>query len=196
MALDGCMVLPPRFNENFPLRDQIPLTVQLTDGTTKVIQSPVSNTVLGAMAIQEASENSKWVGQAGSPLAYAPHLRRAPLAGVPPKSVLILIAKGDQVSPNPTTTAILRAGDLADRALYYRHDLYYQSLFPSALTKNPHSFAVSLGDALMRPISLGVQDMVGKFFFSDGGPLTVPEPSQFFEFPIRLPLPEDLNYIK
>jgi hypothetical protein len=133
--------------------------------------------------------------QAGSPAAYAPHLRKAPLASVPAKSVLFLIAKGDQTSPNPSTTAILRAGELADRALYYRHDLYY-SVFPSTLTKNPHQFAVSPGDALLGPISLGVLAMVGEFFLSDGGgPVTVPEPSQFFEFPIPLPLPEDLNYI-
>ncbi|MBP1623070.1 MAG: hypothetical protein H6Q07_1090, partial [Acidobacteria bacterium] len=29
---------------------------------------------------------------------------------------------------------------------------------------------------------------------SDGVLLTVPEPSQFFEFPIMPPLPEGLNY--
>ncbi len=191
-VLDGCSVGPPRFNENFPLRDQIPLTVQLTNGATTVIQSPVSNTVLGAMALQEAGENIKWVGQAGSPLAYAPHLSRAPLAGVPPKSVLVLTAKGDQTAPNPTTTAIVRAGDLAERTLYYRHDLY-RSLH-SSLPANPHSFASSIPE--FGEIALGVQDMVGKFFFSDGTVLTVPEPSQFFEFPILLPLPEGLNYIK
>jgi hypothetical protein len=148
-------------------------------------------TVAGAMVIQEAIENLKWVGQSGSPLAYAPHLRKAPLAGVSPKSVLFLIAKGDQSAINPSTTAVIRAGDLADRTLYYRHDLY-RALYPM-LTANPHGFAKDLG--VFGEISLGVQDMVGGFFFSDGALLAVPEPSQFFEFPIALPLPEDLNYI-
>ncbi len=191
-ALDGCKLNPPLFpfDENFPLRDQIPLTVQLTDGTTRIIQSPVTNTVAGAMAIQEAFENFRWIGQAGSPLAYAPHLRKSPLAGVPPKSVLVLTAKGDQTSPNPTTTAIVRAGDLADRTLYYRHDLY-RALHPS-LPANPHQFATN--PAVFGEISLGVQDMVGTFFFSDGTVLTFPEPSQYLQFPIALPLPECLNY--
>ena len=189
-VLDGCTVPPPRFDENFPLRNQIPLTVQLTDGTTRVIQSPVTNTVAGAMAIQEAGEHLKWVGQAGSPLAYAPHLRKAPLAGVPPKSVLFLTAKGDQTSHNPSTTAIVRAGGLADRTLYYRHDLY-RPLHPSLLA-NPHTFATNR--PVFGEISVGVQDMVGQFFSSDGTVLAAPQPSQFFEFPIILPLPESLNY--
>jgi hypothetical protein len=104
--------------------------------------------------------------------------------------VLFLTAYGDQTSPNPSTTAIVRAGDLADRTVYYRHDLYLASKqnFPLA---NPHGFATNLA---FGEIALGVQDMVGKFFFSDGAVLTVPEPSQFFEFPIVLPLPESLNY--
>ena len=190
-VLDGCPVGAPRFNDNFPLRDQIPLTVQLTNGVMKVIQSPVTNTVAGAMAIQEAAENLKWAGQAGSPLAYAPHLRKAPLAGVPSKSVLLLTAKGDQGAPNPSTTAIVRAGDLADRTLYYRHDLYH--VLHPASPVNPHGFAKDLEE--FGEIALGVQDMVGKFFQSDGILLDVPEPSQFFEFPIAEPLPEELNYI-
>ncbi len=195
--LDGCRLSPPPFflDENFPLRDQIPFTVQLTDGTTRVVQSPVTNTVAGAMTLRETEENFEWVGNAGSPVAYAPHIRKAPLAGVPAKSVLFLLAKGDQSSTNPSTTAILRAGDLADRALFYLHDLY-RSLHP-LLPTNPHGFTTSPGNTLgWSPISLGVQDMVGKFFFSDGTVLTAPEPSQFFEFPISLPLPEGLNYIK
>ena len=189
-VLDGCAVNPPLFNENMPLRDGIPLTVQLKNGTTTIIQAPVINTVAGAMAIQSGIENLEWIGQAGSPAAYAPHLRKAPLDGVSAKSVIFLTAEGDQTAPNPTTTAILRAGELADRTLYYRHDLY-RSLFPG-LPANPHGFAVDLDRFGL--ISLGVQDMVGRFFFSDGVLFTVPEPSQFFEFPIMPPLPEGLNY--
>jgi hypothetical protein len=66
------------------------------------------------MAIQALLDNMEWVSQAGSPVAYAAHLRRtAPLRGVPAKSVIVQFAKGDLGAPNPNTTAILRAGDLA-----------------------------------------------------------------------------------
>jgi hypothetical protein len=193
-AIDGLeMMGPPFFDENRPLRNQTPLTVRLEDLTTRLIQSPVINSVTGAMEIQALAENLEWISQAGSPLAYAPHLRKAPLAGMAAKSVLFQIAKGDQSAANPSTTAIIRAGDLADSTLYYRHDLFW-SLHPT-LTTNPHGFAVSVNHAIFKEISLAVQDQAGQFFLSDGGPVTVPQPSQFFEFPILLPLPEGLNYI-
>lgn len=189
-------VTQPYFNENLPLRQQTALTVQLEDGTIEVIQSPVTHTVQGAVAIQEVFENREWVSQAGSPAAYAPHLRKAPLRGLAAKSVLLQIARADQSAGNPSTTAIIRAGDLADQTLYYRHDLYRSSLSnPTALTPNPHGFFTSVGNPLFRPISLAVQDQAGQFFFSNGGPVGVPQPSQFFEFPIVLPLPENLNFI-
>jgi len=44
-------------------------------------------------------------------------------------------------------------------------------------------------------ISLGAQRQVATFFASDGEEVTHPEPARFFEVPIVLPLPEDLNYI-
>ena len=99
------------------------MRVELEDGTSREIQSPVINTVMGAMAIQEAVENTKWVGRFGDPVAYARHIRKTPLSGVPAKAVIYQMAKGDQSVPNPNGTAILRAGDLADRATFYRHDL-------------------------------------------------------------------------
>ena len=195
-TIGGLSIGPPSFDDNRPLRNQLPFTVGLEDLTTRVIQSPVINEVAGAMEIQAASERFEWVSQAGSPVAYAPHLRKAPLASMAAKSVLFQIAKGDHGATNPTTTAILRAGDLADQTLYYRHDLARAE--NSALPLNPHGFVVSVAPtqpALYRTIALGAQDQAGQFFFSDGGPVTVPEPSRFFEFPVLLPLPEDLNFI-
>ena len=204
MALDGCTLatqpgFPPAafsFNEDFPLRDGLALTVGLKSGSAIVsgeIQSPVTDPVDGAMALQEGLENLKWVSRAGSPLAYAPYLRKAPLAGVQPKSLLFLMAKGDQTAPNPSNSAIVRAGDLADVTLYYRHDLYYADNHDSdpTLDKSPHSFALKFGD-----ISQSVQEMIGKFFESDGSTLIAPQGdlSMYFEFPIVLPLPEGLNY--
>ena len=145
------------------------------------------------MAIQECSRTSEWVSQAGSPVAYAPHLRRAPLPGVPAKSVIYQFAKGDLGAPNPNTTAILRAGDLADRALYYRHDLARAEI-PS-LPMNAHMFMVSIDVAAFRDIALGAQAQIAIFFASNGETIIHPEPARFFEVPIQGPLPEDLNYI-
>ncbi|MDQ3621542.1 MAG: hypothetical protein M3463_03510 [Verrucomicrobiota bacterium] len=189
----GLAVNPPHFHENMPLRNSIPLTVRLADNTTQVIQSPVTNDVPGAMAIQEVLENTEWASQAGSPVAYAPHLRKAPLAGVPAKSVIYQFAKGDEAAPNPNTTAILRAGDLADRTLYYRHDLARDEI-PSLL-RNPHGFVRRTDLLDLREIVLGAQSQIAVFFASDGTLVIHPEPARFFEVPIQEPLPEGLNYI-
>jgi hypothetical protein len=96
----GLSVPSPPFNDNIPLRDHIPLDVRLADGTGYTIQSPVVNTVAGAMAIQEFADNTEWVFQSGSSVAYAPHLRRDPLPGVPVKSVIVQFARGDLTNPS------------------------------------------------------------------------------------------------
>jgi hypothetical protein len=183
----------PRFNENMPLRDGVPLTVGLEDGTTRVIQSPVINTVPGAIEIQQFLENTEWVMQPGSPVAYSPYLRKAPLAGVPAKSVIIQFAKGDQTVPNPATTAMLRAGDLADRATFFRTDLAFAE--NPALPKNPHGFMVGIGMPAYVAIALQSQKQIAVFFASDGTLVIHPEPARFFEVPVTSPLPEGLNYI-
>ena len=41
------------------------------------------------------------------------------------KDVIVQFAKGDKTVPNPTNTALLRAGNLSDRATYYRYDLVF-----------------------------------------------------------------------
>jgi hypothetical protein len=178
-----------------PLRDGVPLTVRLADGTSHVIQSPVINTVDGAMAIQEVIENTEWVSQSGNPVAYAPHLRKAPLAGVPARSVILQLAKSDQIVPNPTATALLRAGDLADRTTFYRHDLAFAE--NPAVPRNPHGFltAIGTGIPLVTEIALSAQRQIATFLASDGTDIIHPEPARFFEVPIVGPLPEDLNYI-
>ncbi len=192
--IGGVSVGAPFFNENMPLRDGIPLTVRLDDGTSHVIQSPVINTVAGAMAIQRVIENTEWVSQSGNPVAYAPHLRKDPLAGVPAKSVIFQFAKGDRVLPNPTTTAILRAGDLADRATFYRNDLAFAD--DPTVPKNGHGFIGFINlPGLTGMIARGAQEQVAVFFASDGKEIIHPEPQRFFEVPIVPPLPEDLSYI-
>ncbi len=191
--LGGRPVGPPHFNENFSLRDGIPLSVQLADGTAQIIQSPVINTVAGAMAIQEVVENNKWAGCSGDSVAYAPYLRKNPLVGVAAKSVIYQFAKTDQNAPNPNTTAILRAGNLADRATFYRHDVAYAEI--PGLPTNPHPFLSTLQIEAARPIALAAQRQIAVFFETDGAEIIQPEPARFFEVPIHLPLPEDLNFI-
>src|SRR5262249_28413295 len=150
--LEGVPVSGPRFDENMPLRDGVPLVVRLADGTERVIQSPLINTVPGAMQIQEVIENTEWVSQSGNPVAYAPHLRKSPMGGLAAKSVIYQFAKGDQIVPNPTTTAILRAGDLADRATFYRHDLAFKE--NPQLPTIPHGFLTRLDIPGFRAITL------------------------------------------
>ncbi len=192
-SLDGVSVLGPRFDENMPLRDGVPLVVRLANGTERVIQSPVINTVPGAMPIQEVLEHYEWVSQSGDPMAYAPHIRKTPLAGVPAKSVIIQFAKGDQIVPNPAATALLRAGDLADRATFYRHDLAFAEN-PQPPT-NPHGFLATLDIPGFRAITQGAQEQVAMFFASDGVTVIHPEPARFFETPIAGALPEGLNFV-
>jgi hypothetical protein len=192
--LDGVATGPRYFNENMPLRNGLRLTVTRADGTSDVIQSPVTNTVAGAMEIQLVIKNEEWVLQATNPVAYAPHLRKDPLAGMPVKSVLYLFAKGDQQSPNPAETGLLRAGDLADHATFYRTDLAFAE--DPTVPKDPHSFMpMILFPGLAGAIARGAQEQIAAFFASDGTQIIHPEPARFFEVPIQGPLPEDLNYI-
>jgi hypothetical protein len=191
--LDGVSVSGPFFDENMPLRDGVPLVVRLADGTQQVIQSPLINTVSGAMPIQEVIDRIEWVSQSGNPVAYAPHIRKSPLAGIDAKSVIYQFAKGDQIVPNPATTALLRAGDLADRATFYRHDLAFAE--NPQLPTIPHGFLTRLDIPGLRAITLGAQEQIATFFATDGAVVLHPEPSRFFEVPIQGPLPEGLNFI-
>jgi len=216
----GGLTVPPTsptsyFDENMPLRDGVPFTVSLTDGTTQVIQSPVTNTVAGAMAIQQLFDNREWVYQPGSPVAYAPYLRKEPLTGVPAKSVIVQFGKGDQSVENPTTTAFLRAGDLADVATYYRHDLAFadnlQNPQNPPMLKNPHTFlglitSLTTSNPTSKAIAFAAQQQIATFFASDGARIIQPQPPDGFGFGLipekyfelltkDSPLPEGLNYI-
>lgn len=193
--IDGVAFSGVPFHENVPLRDGVPLTVILEDGTTQVIQSPVINTVEGAIAIQEVLENMEWAFQSANLVAYAAHLRKSPLTSVPAKSVIYNYAKGDQAVPNPLMTALLRAGDLADRATFYRNDLAVAE--ERSVPRNPHNYAYAVDspNTFIRAIALGAQDQIAAFFESDGTVVTQPEPARLFEVPINGQLREELNFI-
>jgi len=166
------------FNENIPLRD-LP---------------PVVNTVPGALAIAQVLDRWEWVQQSGNPVSYAAAIRKQPPAGFAAKPVIFQFAKGDQTVPNPTTSAILRAGDLADRATYFRNDLAY-ALNP-AVGKNPHVFLTNIGNPAAAGYAIGAQQQIAAFFASLGVSVIDPDGTgPYFEVPIVGPLPEGLNYI-
>jgi hypothetical protein len=104
-----------------------------------------------------------------------------------------MFARGDKTVPNPTTTAILRAGELRDRTLYYRYDLEPRDanghpvdasghqLFPN---DDPHTFAGKNAT------------VTATFLASDGTEISDPDgPGPLWETPIAGPLPEDRAFI-
>ncbi len=149
------------FVENIPLRGQ-PLLV---------------DTVPGASAIQELIDRTEWAQQAANPAALAPHLEHP---------VIIQFAKGDRTVPNPTTTAILRAGDLAGRATYYRNDLA-----GAGSVANPHTFLTGIGNPATAAFALQAQAQLATFLASGGAVTIDPDGlAPVFETPIEGPLPE------
>jgi hypothetical protein len=191
-SMEGLAAGVPSFNENIPLRDGVPLHVELEDGTSAVIQSPVTNPVAGAIEIQTVMENMEWVGQQGVSGSFVPHLRRDPLNGMKPKSVIYQFAR-DDIAPPPVTMAIVRAGDLADRTIYYRHDIAYAE--NPAVGNNPHGLLLRTDIQGLRTIALAFQEQVAVYFESDGTTVIQPEPARYFEVPILLPLPVALEFI-
>ncbi len=178
LAPTAALPVPYNFNENMPLRDQ----------------PAVLNTVPGAMDIQTFIDRAQWATQAGNPVSYAPYIRKQPLHGHVAKPVIVQFAQGDMTVPNPTTTAILRAGGLADRATRYRNDLAYA--VNSGVGKNPHTFLTNIGNGVQAPYAVMAQTQMA-IFFATGGALTIdPDGAAgpFFEVP-TLALPEGLNFI-
>ena len=168
------------FNENLPLRDQ----------------PPVVNTIPGAMAIQEVFDNTEWVQQSGGALGYAALLR------VDDRPILLQVAKGDQIAPNPLASLLIRAGDFADTTTFYRHDLA-EARNP-ALPNDPHEFlnqtlgstTGGLAGGALGSIARAAQQQIAIFLASDGQSIIDPDGSDtLFEVPILLPLPETPSFI-
>lgn len=169
--------VPFNFFENMPLRD-LP---------------PVVNNVPGAMEIAQAIDRWEWVQQAGNPVSYAPLIRQQPLPGSAAKPVILQMAKGDQTVPNPTSSAIVRAGGLEAQTTYFRNDLAVAA--NAALPKNPHTFLTGLGGA-GTAIALMAQTQIAEFFRTGGGLVIDPDgPGPLFEVPLVPPLPEGLNFL-
>jgi Bacterial virulence factor lipase N-terminal len=169
---------PIFFNDNNPLRN-LP---------------PVTNTVFGAVPIQTVEDSSRWLGQAGDPVAWAPFIRKSPLPGESAKRVIIQFARGDKTVPNPTATALIRSGDLKDAATFFRNDLAFA--LGVGFGKNPHTFLTNLSPAPVAAAAIGAQSQIAVFFATDGALIIDPDgPGPLFEVPISGPLPEDLGFI-
>lgn len=204
-SLDGISVAAPYFNENMPLRG-VSFSILLQDGNSRAIRSPLINTVAGAVEIQQVIDDGEWASESGSSVAYAPYIRRRPLNGVPAKSVIVQFANGDRMVPNPGATAILRAGNLADRATFVRTNLVFPvnpTLIPANPNLYPHEFmsnAIAFANPKIKAIALKAQHQIASFFASDGTQVIDPDdvpPAldvSIFEVPIVPPLPEALNY--
>jgi hypothetical protein len=167
------------FTESIPLRGEPPL-----------VEAP------GAAAIQQVIANTAWVSETSNPVAWAPHLRFDPLSGVPAKDVIVQFAKGDMTVPNPTATALIRAGRLTDRTTYFRNDLAFAA--NPAFGKDPHTFLTRITSTTpaVAGVAFEAQAQIAAFFASGGTVFGDPDGSgPLFETPIAGPLPEGLNFI-
>jgi hypothetical protein len=173
------------FNENIPLRN-LP---------------PVVNTVPGSVPLMEAFDTLEWITISGDPLGYARHIRAEPLAGNQPKPLIFQFARGDMTVPNPTATALVRAGQFQDRVTFFRNDLFVQQLIdagaPPAATnalRNPHGFLASIVGP-RAPTALAAQMQIATFFASNGATTVDPDGAgPLFETPI-VTLPEDTGFL-
>lgn len=175
-SLDGVPVGPPFFDENLPFRNEPPRV----------------NDVAGAFEIQEVFEHAEWANQLGDATAHAPYLRKSPLPGNPPKSVLVQLARGDR-SANPRNSATIRAGDLADVTTYLRNDLAFAE--DPSVPRDPHLFlARYTSPGITGAIARGGHEQWATFLASDGATIIHPDPARFWEVPI-VELPETLQFI-
>ena len=125
---------------------------------------------------------TEWAQQAANPAAYAPFVTQP---------VIMEFARGDQTVPNPTTSAILRAGGLAARATLFRNDFAHADFGTSS---NPHTFLTNVSGAGAL-FAFQAQQQIATFFASDGATTIDPDGSgPLFETPTSM-VPEDTGFI-
>ena len=96
--------------------------------------------------------------------------------------------------PNPTASALIRAGGLEDRATYFRNDLAFANV-PGYTVKNPHTFLTNLAGA-SGSLAVAAQVQIATFLGTGGAVTIDPDgPGPLFETPIAGPLPETLNFL-
>jgi hypothetical protein len=184
----GVLASPGGMNSRFDLIRMRPA------GRPQAGEALAANQVPGAMDIQKYFDEIGWIAASGDGVSYAPHIRKEPLTGMSPKSILINFGKGDESAPNPRTAQLLRAGGYADVATFYRNDLAYAA--DDTIYKNPHTYVQKwMLPGLSGPIGRGGMEQFAIFLASHGKMIVHPEPARFFEVPISPSLPEDFSYI-
>ena len=149
-----------------------------TESTPLYGDAPVTAPAAGALLIQATGARTNWINRSGSPEAFAPLLRLRPPAGQAAKKVLYQFAYGDQTVPNPTSSTLMRAGQLREVTTLYRNDLT-----PTA-GSDPHGFLI---DPRITGRQLG-QTQVATFLMSGGATIVDPDGSAaVFEVPISDP---------
>ena len=148
--------LPPLMNGESDFTESIPLPGE----------PPELKPAPGALAIQAFFDRAEWLTQPANPVAFAPYVRQLPLTGVGPKAVLYQWAVGDLTVPNPTTAALLAAGQLQPVSVLFRHDVLAPGL--SDRFKNPHGFLTWTGFPEVEAIGRAAQEQVARFFLSGG----------------------------
>jgi hypothetical protein len=188
-----------KFNDEYVYRDQV-----------------ITDSVPGALPIQAAFEEADWLGMLGDPLSYAAHLKSEPLAGVPVKPILVQFGLGDLEVPNPTESALVRAGGLQPSTWLLRTDLAAgidprllgltqpgvpYPIYPHRFLSNPTLFDPA-SPPLETAIGVAAQKQIADFFASGGA--TIPDPNQYFTglfagqilFENPVTLPDGLNFLQ
>jgi hypothetical protein len=176
-SLGGITVSEPFFNENVPFRDA----------------PPAINHIAGAMAIQCLFDRIEWKSQTGDGAVFARTLRKSPLENARARPTVIFLGRGDQSAPLADTGSLVRDGELEDRTVLYRHDLFFASN-PTSV-KNSHTvYRFQGATAPTNPITVAIQEQFSQFFESDGTALNRTSP--YLETPMRSPLPTGLDFIR
>lgn len=187
------------FYDDYPFRGQI----------------TVNDNSDGAGTVQAAFEAADWIQMIGDPLAFAAHLKNSPLPGVAPKPVLFLFSEGDLEVPNPTNSALIRAGGIQNTSWYLQFDHvigktgsnvanYGGSNDPHTSFSYPTIYAFG-GDQLA--IALAEQQQAARFLASNG--TQNPDPNTLLHgfvpdssaggsplFVVPATLPDMLNYFQ
>jgi hypothetical protein len=170
----------------------------------------ITGNVFGAMPIHGAFESAEWIGMLGDPLGYAGHLNETPLAGMPAKPMLVQVALGDLEVPNPTESALVRAGGLQNATWMLRTDMVAgidpsllglidptvpYPIYPHRFLSNPTIFTFPLE----KTIALAAQNQIADFFASNGA--SIPNPNQYLPagqtlFQVPSALPDGLNFLQ
>lgn len=144
------------FNENLPRRFE-PVRV---------------NTVPGAVEVQNRLDLLRWIEMPAAPQAHAALLRGTDSRAR--RRVLFQYAIGDQIVPNPTEAALVRAANALDLTSVYRHDLARAAV--SNLPANSHGYSFDiLGSSAAGVIALAAQSQAARFLLAPDDAYAIPD---------------------